>query len=346
MQTRDNIKTLAVTGGAGFVGANLLNRMVPAHPEMKFVCLDMLTYAGNLLSLKSVENAPNFEFVKLDLRDFSTVAKHFETSRFDAILHLAAESHVDRSISGPAPFVSTNIDGTFNLLECVRTQKEQGHDIRFVHVSTDEVFGELGATGRFNEDSRYHPNSPYSATKAGADHLVRAYHRTYGLDVVITNSSNNYGPYQHPEKMIPTMILAGLECKPMPVYGDGLQVRDWVHVDDHCAALEKVLFEGGSGETYCIGANQEMKNIDLVKQICAALDELLDKGDHESLITSVEDRPGHDRRYAISPNKIMTELKWKPEHTFDAALQATVKWYLDNPEWIASWQRPGGEAAR
>lgn len=327
-------RNIAVTGGAGFIGSNLLLHMVPRHTDCRFVNIDCLTYAGNLTSLRTIETADNYVFEKINVCDFDALKECFERHQIDSVIHLAAESHVDRSITGPAAFVSANINGTFNLLELARLAHERGDAFRFHQVSTDEVFGSLGATGLFTEQSRYRPNSPYSASKAAADHLVRAYNKTYGLDTVTTNCSNNYGPYQFPEKLLPLMIRNATTGKPLPVYGDGLQIRDWLYVEDHCEALELVFFEGLTGDTYNIGGNNEIENIRLVKTLCRTLDKMLGGGPREDLIKFVKDRPGHDRRYAIDAGYIKTKLGWSPRHTFESGLQLTIQWYLDNTEWL------------
>jgi dTDP-glucose 4,6-dehydratase len=325
---------MVVTGGAGFIGSNLLLHLVAKYPEYLFINVDCLTYAGNLANLKSVERAKNYRFEKLDICDFEGLKGCFEKYAVDGVIHLAAESHVDRSITGPAAFVASNINGTFNLLELARATHERGEAFRFHQVSTDEVFGSLGPTGYFTETSRYRPNSPYSASKAAADHLVRAYHKTYGLDVVTTNCSNNYGPYQFPEKLIPLMIRNATTGKDLPVYGDGKQVRDWLYVEDHCEALDLVFHKGKVGETYNIGGHNEIENIEIVRILCQTLDEIQGGGPREELIKYVKDRPGHDRRYAIDPSFIRDELGWEPKHTFDQGLRRTIEWYLDNNEWL------------
>ena len=329
-------KRIIITGGAGFIGSNLLLYLVPKYPEYFFVNMDALTYAGNLSNLKAVENAANYCFERIDICDFDALSACFDRHQPDGLIHLAAESHVDRSIAGPAAFVQTNIVGTFNLLELARKTAARGNDgsFRFHHVSTDEVFGSLGTTGWFTEETPYHPNSPYSASKASADHLVRAYHRTYCLDTVTTNCSNNYGPYQFPEKLIPLMIRNAREGLPLPVYGDGRNVRDWLYVEDHCAALDLVFHRGKSGETYNIGGHNEIENIELVRTICRTMDDVLGEGPREDLITFVTDRLGHDRRYAIDASKIERELGWKPAHRFEEGLRKTIQWYLDHEGWL------------
>jgi len=327
-------KRIAVTGGAGFIGSNLLLMMVPRYPQYGFVNVDCLTYAGNLSNLRTIENAANYRFEHINICDFASLEECFQRHGIDAVIHLAAESHVDRSITGPAEFVNTNIMGTFNLLELARRIHGEGHTFRFHHVSTDEVFGSLGETGFFTEESGYHPNSPYSASKAAADHLVRAYHQTYGLNVVTTNCSNNYGPFQFPEKLIPLMIRNATNGIPLPVYGDGRNVRDWLYVEDHCEAIDLVFHRGQAGMTYNIGGHNEIENIRIVQQICSILDELIGGESRHKLITYVKDRPGHDRRYAIDADLIQRELGWIPKHTFEQGLRATVKWYLANDTWL------------
>lgn len=334
--------TILVTGGAGFIGGCFVRQCI-AERNCRVVNFDNLTYAGNLDSLNSVVAGHRYEFVEGDIADQNDVERAIGRFEPTAIVHFAAESHVDRSIEGPAEFVRTNVQGTFQLLESARhyvakLSPSQREAFRFLHVSTDEVYGSLGPTGLFTETTAYDPSSPYSASKAASDHFVRAYHRTFGLPVLVTNCSNNYGPYQFPEKLIPLMILNALEGKPLPVYGDGQNVRDWLFVEDHCRALWSVLTAGRPGETYNIGGNCEQKNIDVVKTICRAVDRLRPGLPHspcESLITYVADRPGHDRRYAIDAGKIRRELGWQPEHDFASGISQTVEWYLDNPQWIA-----------
>ena len=326
---------ILVTGGAGFIGANFLDLLVPRHPEHHFVNLDTLTYAANLSSLAAIEGAPNYTLEVVDICDAEAVDRVFETHRPELVVHFAAESHVDRSITGPRAFVRTNIEGTFNLLEAARKHWPAGQGL-FHHVSTDEVYGSLGDTGMFLETTRYDPSSPYSASKAASDHLVRAYARTFKLRTRITNCSNNYGPYQFPEKLIPLMILNAMEGKPLPVYGEGKNVRDWLFVTDHCEAIWRVIEKGEDGETYNIGGNNEVQNIEVVKRICAEVAERTgkDRGAVESLITYVKDRPGHDLRYAIDASKIKRELQWAPSETFETGLKKTVAWYLDNDAWV------------
>ncbi|WP_131919302.1 dTDP-glucose 4,6-dehydratase [Heliophilum fasciatum] len=328
--------TIFVTGGAGFIGSNFLNIMVPRYPEIHFVNVDKLTYAANLENLKMIEALPNYTFEQCDLVDAVTVKALFERYQPNCIVHFAAESHVDRSILGPAAFMQTNIIGTFHLLENCRAFWGQNTDVLFHHVSTDEVYGTLTDQGYFTEETRYDPSSPYSASKASSDLLVRAYHRTYGLPIKITNCSNNYGPLQFPEKLIPLMILNALEEKPLPVYGQGTNVRDWLYVADHCEAIWAVMERGRVGETYNIGGNSEKKNIDVVRQICSLIAEETgkDAGDLCRLITHVTDRPGHDFRYAIDATKIKSELGWFPKEDFASGLRKTVRWYIENLDWV------------
>jgi len=329
---RSYAKRIGVTGGAGFIGSNLLLHLVPRYPDYLFVNIDCLTYAGNLMNLESIESKDNYCFEKIDIRQFETLLECFDRHDLTGVIHLAAESHVDRSITGPSAFVSTNINGTFNLLELARGRMDRG--FRFHHVSTDEVYGSLGETGYFTEQSPYRPNSPYSASKAAGDHLVRAYHETYGLDVVTTNCSNNYGPYQFPEKLIPLMIRNARAGLKLPVYGDGRNVRDWLHVQDHCEAIDLVFHEGSKGGSYNIGGHNEITNLELVQRICAILTDRLGTEPLDRLITFVEDRPGHDRRYAIDASYIQRELGWKPRYTFADGLAQTVQWYLDHTNWM------------
>lgn len=336
---------ILVTGGAGFIGANFVLDWVAATGE-PVVNLDALTYAGNLESLKSLDGDARHIFVQGDIGDRTLVDRLLAEHQPRAIVHFAAESHVDRSIHGPGAFVQTNVNGTFTLLEAARgywmqLQGAAKEAFRFHHVSTDEVYGSLGPTDApFTETHPYEPNSPYSASKAASDHLVRAWHHTYGLPVVTTNCSNNYGPYHFPEKLIPLMIVNALAGKPLPVYGDGQQVRDWLYVKDHCAAIREVLARGQLGETYNVGGWNEKPNIEIVKTVCALLDELKPDpaGSYARLITYVTDRPGHDRRYAIDARKLERELGWKPAETFETGIRKTVRWYLDNTDWVARVQ--------
>ncbi|MBL8943111.1 MAG: dTDP-glucose 4,6-dehydratase [Myxococcales bacterium] len=326
---------ILVTGGAGFIGANFLNLLVPRHPEHTFVNADKLTYAANLASLADIAGAANYVFRRTDIADAAAVDALFDEQAPDIVIHFAAESHVDRSISGPREFVRTNIEGTFNLLEAARRIWKDGQGL-FHHVSTDEVYGSLGAEGMFTEDTRYDPSSPYSASKAASDHLVRAYHRTFKLPVKLTNCSNNYGPLQFPEKLIPLMIMNAQDGKPLPVYGQGTNVRDWLYVQDHCEAIWTVVQRGAVGETYNIGGNNEVKNIDVVHGLCRVLAEETGRPAEAllGLITYVKDRPGHDLRYAIDATKIREHLGWSPKETFETGLRKTVRWYLDHHAWV------------
>ena len=330
-----------VTGGAGFIGSHVVRRFVTRYPHYRIINLDALTYAGNLENLKDIESLPNYGFERVNLLDVPELEKAFENYHPQGVIHLAAESHVDRSILSPLDFVYTNVVGTVNLLNTAKKfwlngQHPTANGKRFYHVSTDEVYGALGNAGFFTEQTPYDPHSPYSASKAASDHFVRAYHDTYGLPTVITNCSNNYGPYHFPEKLIPLFIHNIITQKPLPVYGDGLYTRDWLFVKDHAAAIDLVFHEGENGDTYNIGGFNEWKNIDLVKLLCALMDEKLGriKGESETLITYVKDRPGHDRRYAIDATKIDKELGWKPSVTFEEGLSQTIDWYLQNTEWL------------
>jgi dTDP-glucose 4,6-dehydratase len=328
---------LLITGGAGFIGSNLIQHVIDDPRITKLVNLDCLTYAGHLANLESVIRHPKYVFEKVDLRDKAATMQVVEQRAITHVMHLAAESHVDRSITGPGDFISTNITGTFNLLEACRGFWGTAlADKKFHHVSTDEVYGSLGATGLFTETTPYAPNSPYSASKASSDMLVRAYHHTYGLPTVITNCSNNYGPFQFPEKLIPVVIQSVLARKPIPVYGDGMNVRDWLYVRDHAEALWTVLNRGQLGETYNIGGHNEWANVHIVQLICDTIDEFApEKGGHSrQLITFVKDRAGHDRRYAIDASKIQRELGWTPEHKFEQGIRETIRWYLDQQEWV------------
>lgn len=335
-------KRCIVTGGAGFIGSALVRHLV-RDTEATVLVVDKLTYAGNLESLKEVADSPRYSFLQADICDQAAMDKAFADFRPDTIFHLAAESHVDRSIDGPGEFIRTNVVGTATLLQSALAYWRANPEFRFQHISTDEVYGSLGAEGFFTEKTPYAPHSPYSASKAASDHLVRAWHDTYGLPTLITNCSNNYGPYHFPEKLIPLVILNALDGKQLPVYGAGANVRDWLHVEDHVAALRLVNEKGVPGETYNVGGHNERTNLEVVRTICRILDELRPRADgtpYESLITFVKDRPGHDLRYAIDPAKLMDELGWKPKHTFDTGIRATVQWYLDN-DW---WWRPIREA--
>ncbi len=332
--------SVLVTGGAGFIGSNFVLDWL-AHAGESVVNLDKLTYAGNLANLRSLEADPRHVFMRGDICDADLLRRLLAEHQVRAVVHFAAESHVDRSIHGPAAFVQTNVVGTFSLLEQVRAyweglSGERRARFRLLHVSTDEVYGSLGPRDpAFTETTPYAPNSPYSASKAASDHLVRAYHHTYGLPVLTTNCSNNYGPFQFPEKLIPLMVLNGLEGKPLPVYGDGANVRDWLYVEDHCRAIRTVLESGVPGETYNIGGAAERSNIDVVKAICALLDRLSPRaGRHEQLIRFVTDRPGHDRRYAMDSSKLSRELGWSPRESFETGLERTVRWYLEHMDWV------------
>jgi len=329
---------LLITGGAGFIGSNLIHHIIDQPGITRLINLDCLTYAGHLANLEKVSRHPKYVFQKVDLRDKPAVLAVVRDHAITHVMHLAAESHVDRSITGPGDFIHTNIVGTFHLLEACRdTWGAQLAGKRFHHVSTDEVYGSLGPTGYFTETTPYAPNSPYSASKASSDLLVRAYHHTYGLPVVITNCSNNYGPFQFPEKLIPVVIQSVLARKPIPIYGDGMNVRDWLYVRDHAEALWQALTRGRNGETYNIGGHNEWANLRIVELICDLIDELDPKagGDSRKLMTFVKDRLGHDRRYAIDASKIQKELGWVPAHTFEQGIRETVQWYLDNQIWVA-----------
>ncbi|MEL6690524.1 MAG: dTDP-glucose 4,6-dehydratase [Pseudomonadota bacterium] len=340
---------LIVTGGAGFIGSAVVRQAVAAGHEV--VNLDALTYAACLANLAPVHNAPNYTFVEADIRDRAALDAVFQKHQPDAVMHLAAESHVDRSIDGPGDFIETNITGTFNLLEAARkywTEQDKPEAFRFHHVSTDEVFGSLGADGMFTEDTAYDPRSPYSASKAASDHLVRAWHETYGLPVVMTNCSNNYGPYHFPEKLIPVVILNALAGKALPIYGDGSNIRDWLYVEDHADALLLVLQKGELGRSYNIGGENERTNLELVETLCSILDEERPRegGSYRDLITFVTDRPGHDARYAIDPARIREELGWRPSVTVEEGLRRTVRWYLENESWWKPLQARQGVGER
>lgn len=332
-----------VTGGAGFIGSAVVRRLIETTPN-EVLLVDKLTYAGNLESLRPVSSNPRYHFERADIVDAAEMRRIFDQFSPDVVMHLAAESHVDRSIDGPGEFIQTNIVGTFSLLQAALTHwrtlpHERRNGFRFHHISTDEVFGSLGLTGYFYEDTPYRPNSPYAASKAASDHLVLAWHQTYGLPVVVTNCSNNYGPYHFPEKLIPLTIINALEGKPLPVYGNGANIRDWLHVDDHAEALVLAAHHGVAGQSYNIGGHNEHANIDVVKAICALVNELAPDstiGPREKLITFVADRPGHDARYAIDAAKISRELGWAPRYNFESGLRHTVQWYLDNRIW---WER-------
>ncbi|MGB5686208.1 MAG: dTDP-glucose 4,6-dehydratase [Candidatus Electrothrix sp.] len=339
-------KTILVTGGCGFIGANFVRLLLETRQDWRVINLDKLTYAGNLHNLEDVSEHPNYRFVRGDICDQALLDSLFQEEQIDTVVHFAAESHVDRSITGPAEFIRTNITGTFTLLEAAKKQwfdNGQGHkkeQCRFLHVSTDEVYGSLGATGFFTEQTPYDPRSPYSASKASSDHLVRAYFHTYGLPILLTNCSNNYGPYQFPEKLIPLVLNNGMQGKELPVYGDGGNVRDWLYVQDHCEAIVRVLEQGRLGESYNIGGHNEKNNLQVVELLCDMLDAklgLLPSGEtRRSLITFVKDRLGHDRRYAIDADKIDRELGWTPKYTFEQGIEKTVAWYLDNQAWMES----------
>ena len=346
------MRKMLVTGGAGFIGANFVLHMRKKYPQDRVTVLDKLTYAGNLENLASISNDPGFSFIKGDIQDIALLERSFRDESIDTVVNFAAESHVDRSILGPRELIETNILGTFALLEVARAGWLKDGGVapsanRFVHVSTDEVYGSLGETGYFTEQTPYSPNSPYSASKAASDHLVRAYYHTYGLPVLTTNCSNNYGPYQFPEKLIPLMVINALKGEPLPVYGDGKNVRDWIFVLDHCRGVDAVLSRGSLGETYNLGGRCEKQNIEIVKLVCSSIDKLAAsdkglfaaypfKGSRESLITFVKDRPGHDRRYAIDCAKAERELGWTPEVGFEEGIGRTIDWYIGNRPW---WER-------
>lgn len=328
--------TILITGGAGFIGSHLVRLMVNKYPQMRIVNLDKLTYAGNLANLSDIEQAPNYIFEKGDIVDGDFIFQLFDRYQFDGVIHLAAESHVDRSIANPMEFIQTNIIGTVNLLNAARNQWKEVPGKRFYHVSTDEVYGSLGDEGLFTENTAYDPRSPYSASKASSDHFVRAWHHTYGLPVVLSNCSNNYGPNQFPEKLIPLFIHNIVNMKPLPVYGKGDNIRDWLYVEDHARAIDLIYHQGQIGETYNIGGHNEWKNIDLIHLLCKIMDQKLGRpaGKSAELITYVKDRAGHDMRYAIDAAKIDLELGWKPSLQFEKGLELTVDWYLDNETWL------------
>ncbi len=331
------MKKLLITGGAGFIGSHVVRRFVNTYPNYHIVNLDKLTYAGNLANIKDIESKSNYRFIKGDIVDPSFIEDLFSKEQFDAVIHLAAESHVDRSISSPVDFVMTNVVGTMNLLNAARKfWKGSYKDHRFYHISTDEVYGALGETGMFTEETSYDPHSPYSASKASSDHFVRAYHDTYGLDTIISNCSNNYGSHHFPEKLIPLAINNIKNSKPVPVYGKGENIRDWLWVEDHARAIDVIFHNGRSGQTYNIGGHNEWKNIDLIMLLCKLMDQKLKRepGTSEKLITFVTDRAGHDLRYAIDSTKLQQELGWTPSLQFEEGLEKTVDWYLANDEWL------------
>jgi dTDP-glucose 4,6-dehydratase len=345
------MKNVLVTGGAGFIGSNFIHHLLRHNPDVRIVNLDALTYAGSEENLRDLPDPGRYLFIRGEICDLPSVSGLMRTHAIDTIVHFAAESHVDRSILAPMQFIQTNVMGTFSLLEAARHVWFEGdppnpHEKRFHHISTDEVFGSLGAEDpAFCEETPYAPNSPYAASKAASDHIVRAYAHTYGLPVTITNCSNNYGPFQFPEKLIPLIILNAMEGQPLPVYGDGRQIRDWLYVDDHCEAIRQVLEKGRSGETYNVGGDNQSSNIDLVRMVCKILDEYLPSSahcPHESLITFVADRPGHDRRYAMNIGKIRRDLGWTPQEGLQSGLRKTVRWYLDHLGWVKTIRDAGG----
>ena len=344
---------ILVTGGAGFIGSAVVRQFI-LQTDAEILNLDCLTYAGNVANVAAIANDPRYRFAQIDIRDYEAVSAAFGEFQPDGVMHLAAESHVDRSIDGPRAFLETNVVGTYNMLEAARGYWD-GLDaaareaFRFLHVSTDEVYGELGPKGLFKETTPYQPSSPYSATKASSDHLVKAWQRTFGLPCVMTNCSNNYGPYQYPEKLIPVLVNSAVDGKPLPIYGKGKNVRDWLYVDDHAEALRLVLENGRVGETYNIGGNSERTNITIARTVCTLLDEMRPNSPHcphENLITMVPDRPGHDLRYAIDASKIEAELAWRPRETFESGIRKTVQWYLENAEWNAQVLRGGDVTQR
>lgn len=329
------MKKILITGGAGFIGSHVVRHFVSKYPDYQIYNLDKLTYAGNLENLKDIENKSNYHFIKADIVDKDTIFSLFQDHQFDGVIHLAAESHVDRSITNPTEFIFTNIIGTTNLLNAAREIWNDAKGKGFYHISTDEVYGSLGETGYFTEETPYDPRSPYSASKASSDHLVRAYFETYGLPVKISNCSNNFGAFQFPEKLIPLIINNIKHNNPLPIYGEGKNIRDWLFVEDHVRAIDLIFHQGKNGETYNIGGNNEWTNIDLVKKICSITDKKLNRTKPaESLITFVKDRAGHDLRYAIDSSKIQKELGWKPSPDFDILLDKTISWYLENEEWL------------
>ncbi len=330
------MKTILITGGAGFIGSHVTRKMVLDFPDFQIINLDQLTYAGNLENLTDIQDAPNYRFIRGNIIDLTFLDKLFQEEEIQGVIHLAAESHVDRSIADPMAFINTNIVGTINLLNACRNAWTNFEDKLFYHISTDEVYGSLGSSGLFTEETAYDPRSPYSASKASSDHLVRAYHHTYGLPIVISNCSNNYGPNQFPEKLIPLAINNILHKKPIPIYGKGENVRDWLYVEDHATAIELIFRKGSNGRTYNIGGLNEWQNIDLIRLLCKIMDEKLEResGTSEGLITYVKDRAGHDLRYAIDSSRIAEELGWKPSLDFEEGLSRTVSWYLENQEWM------------